>query len=140
MIAISGWAYVCSTTTAKLLVDAALRSSEVFWIDDVWVTGFLARSVGIELEPLNPYYTVYVEHLRCCVEAEDVVCEFMVGPSDGDVKLMVDFARKVAKCGDKKFGKDRCVRRKFPDSVVRDCPIENPLFLPDSIAVVGEIF
>ena len=48
--------------------------------------------------------------------------------------------RKLAKCGDKKFGKDRCVRRKFPDSVVRDCPIKNPLFLPDSIAVVGEIF
>jgi len=103
------------------------------------MTGFLARNVGVQLEALNPYYTVYVEHLRCCVEAKNFYCDFIVGPSDGDVKLIADFARNVKNCVDKNNGRDRCKRRNYSESVLMNCPIKNPLFLPDSKSI-GEVF
>ena len=127
-----------STTTAKLLVNAAYTAEHVFWIDDVWVTGLLSHSAGIELESLNPLYTVYVEHLKCCLGEENVVCDFAVGPSSNDVGLIRDFAKNVKNCAEASKRQKPCKRRTFSTSVLQNCPIKNPLFLPDT-KVIGEV-
>ena len=112
----------------------------MFWIDEVWGTGILSGSAGIELESLTPLYTVYVEHLKCCVDEVDSVCDFAVGPSSNDVDLIQNFARNVKNCVDVDAEKrrSRCKRKTFSESVLHNCPIKNPLFLPET-KVVGEV-
>ena len=44
--ACSGWLYLISNSTAATLLQAA-TGAKYFWIDDVWVTGFLAGDLNI---------------------------------------------------------------------------------------------
>ena len=55
---LSGWCYV-STPTAVSDILNWVEGEEMFWIDDVWVTGVLAHKAEVELISLNMYYTVY---------------------------------------------------------------------------------
>ena len=69
----SGWLYITSPDTARNLAlqvhmvvllfsaDAccqAAREKRMFWIDDVWVTGYLARQLGIQHTDFSPYWTM----------------------------------------------------------------------------------
>ena len=57
---LSGWCYVTTPTTIGAVFDVlALWTGEMFWIDDVWVTGVLAARAGIKLISLNSFFTVY---------------------------------------------------------------------------------
>lgn len=79
---LSGWCYVASSTAVRLVVEMVETQHNIFWIDDVMMTGVLAPSVGISLISLNSYYTVYSAHLDCCLAREkSVVCGYLVGPS-----------------------------------------------------------
>ena len=135
---LSGWAWMTSTRTAQRLVNEAQNSKEVFWIDDVWVTGILAAKIDARLLSLNSLYTVYAEHLRCCVSSQQkkdagllMMCDFMVGPSVGDPELIRRFGRLAVECHVEK--PLICQRRKWEQSVMKTCVnINNPLFLPES--------
>jgi hypothetical protein len=110
------------------LVEAASEESDnVFWIDDVWVTGILAQKIGLDLVSLNPYYTVYSEHIACCNRELNFWCDFYVGPSNGNSKMIRDFGNHVKRCIDK-----GCQRRTLLDSIIQTCTVKNPLFLPES--------
>ena len=122
--------------SASQIVKAASEETEIFWIDDVWITGFLAQKVGLELESLNPYYTVYTEHMSCCSSDPNFFCDFWVGPSNGVVQLIREFGKQVLKCKERT---PTCQRRKFKNSIIQNCPVKNPLFLPETKAV-GEVF
>ena len=41
-----GAVYITTPATARRLVGAA-NVTQLFWIDDVWVTGYLAARVGV---------------------------------------------------------------------------------------------
>jgi hypothetical protein len=121
--------------SASHLVKAASEETEIFWIDDVWITGFLARKIGLVLESLNPYYTVYSEHMSCCNSDPKFFCDFFVGPSNGDVQLIHGFGKQVLKCT---LQNPPCEKRTFENTISRICTIKNPLFLPES-KVIGEV-
>lgn len=60
---VSGWLYVTNPNTCRLLLQAGL-SEKYFWIDDVYVTGILARKVGIKHYSLKEYFSVHPEFLQ----------------------------------------------------------------------------
>lgn len=134
---LSGWAWATSTSTAVRLVNQS-RRVPFFWIDDLWVTGVLAGVAGgIRVESLNTFYTVYAEHMECCVAEEntDKLCDFIVGPSLDRTELIVKFGRLSQRCHE--MG---CERRTWKDSVVKTCvKIDNPYFLPHNSPGVGEV-
>ena len=57
------WIERCYFTTPaavrRLLETLESNQPPLFWIDDVWVTGFLAPKAGLRLVSLNLYFTVY---------------------------------------------------------------------------------
>ena len=64
------WIDRCYFTTPaavrRLLETLESNQPPLFWIDDVWVTGFLAPKAGLRLVSLNLYFTVYrlaLQHL-----------------------------------------------------------------------------
>ncbi len=69
---LSGWAYGATMVAARDLLEQAGRHPSplppFFWIDDLWVTGYLAREAGVALRRANDLFTVYTEHLECCVK------------------------------------------------------------------------
>ena len=137
---LSGWAWTTSLTTAEKLVEAS-QTNKFFWIDDVWVTGMLAKKIGASLETLNSLYTIYIEHIRCCVEnqkskdGKTLMCDFLVGPSMDDFNLIRRYGQLASKCF-----QEQCERRTWEQSVMKTCvKIDNPLFLPTSPGV-GQVF
>ena len=133
---LSGWAYVTSTIAAKALVMEALRSN-LFWIDDIWLTGMVAPKANIALLSLNSFYTVYVEQIECCLQKEDepLFCDFAVGPSLNDLNLINRFGERALLCHSERT----CTRRTWEKSIVKTCDhVKNPFFLPDSEGV-GEV-
>jgi len=66
---LSGWAYAGTLETMDKILNGSLNE-EIFWIDDVWITGILRKKVGIDLVSLNPYFTVYSDHINCCNKDE----------------------------------------------------------------------
>ena len=97
---LSGWAWMTSPRTAERLVRAS-KEVPFFWVDDVWITGMLARQAGgILLQSLNAFYTLYVEHIDCCVNDSQRLCDFMVGPSMERTDLVEQFGKHSRKCHD----------------------------------------
>ena len=97
---LSGWAWITSPKTADKLVRASKRVP-FFWIDDVWITGMLAREAGgIALQSLNSFYTLYVEHVDCCINNTKKLCDFMVGPSMAQPGRVEQFGKHCRKCRD----------------------------------------
>jgi hypothetical protein len=58
----SGWLYITNPATARKLAGKA-KMSNYFWIDDVWVTGFLAREIGITHLDLAKHWTMHTSAL-----------------------------------------------------------------------------
>jgi len=139
---LSGWAYVTSRKTAAELAAEASKDRWPLWIDDLWVTGVLARRINARLLTLNSLYTVHKDHLQCCLDdqrgkdGQRLLCDFLVGPSSGDAKLVIKLGRLAAEC--RQIG--LCQRRTWEKSIARTCiRASNPFLLPDSPGV-GQVF
>jgi len=145
---LSGWAYATGPLTAAALVQAAQKDPRPLWIDDLWVTGILASSIGAPLLSLNSMYTVHTDHLRCCLDQENegnaeklYQCDFLVGPSSGDKDLVRRFGQLATHCHQRRRQRptSACERRPWKQAVSRTCVrVNNPLLLPDSPGV-GEV-
>ena len=132
---LSGWCYV-STPAAVSAILRMVDYEDMFWIDDVWVTGVLAGRVGVELVSLNMYYTVYREHMDCCTLDTSLLCPYLVGPSDGDSLVIEQAASHAGNC---RTDKEGCKKRTNKEqSLLTTCKITNPLFLPSS-GVIAEV-
>ena len=60
LLTIIGRCYITTpAAVSKLLKTFEVERPSLFWIDDVWVTGFLAPQADIKLVSLNLYFTVY---------------------------------------------------------------------------------
>ncbi|KAI9551716.1 hypothetical protein GHT06_022052 [Daphnia sinensis] len=94
---VSGWAYVTTVQAAIQLVRHA-ESSPFFWIDDTYVTGMLAALSGVKHVDIRPRFTVFVDHLRCCLRNHETACDYFIGPSDDDVELIEAFHRQSLHC------------------------------------------
>jgi len=112
---LSGWMYVASQDAVRRIVAAA-RDRPIFWIDDVHVTGTLAAAAGLKQSSLNSYYTPHMEHLECCARNHSLRCDYMVGPSEGDVALLGDFLGQARDCW-----VAHCPRRPADQALARTC-------------------
>ena len=95
---VSGWAYVTTIEAARQLVRHG-ESSPFFWIDDIYVTGMLASLSGLKRVDIRPRFTVYTDHLKCCLRRKHsssttTACDYFVGPSGDNADLIEDFHRQ----------------------------------------------
>lgn len=93
---LSGWLYILSRSAAFKLLSFT-RSVPYFWIDDVYVTGLLARKAGVSHQMMNSKFTTDYHYVRCCFKYE-FACDILVGPNGGDNNLQVEFAEHSEKC------------------------------------------
>ena len=145
---LSGWAYVTTPNVAKKLVKIS-KEVPVLWIDDVWVTGILAGRANIQLKSLNMFYTFYNEHIQCCVFETRIECDFLVGPSGNNLTVIRKYGELSQRCSNDNLfmlqdsggnsSKRRCNRRKDVDSIIKNCHVQNPYFLPRSQGI-AEVF
>ncbi|XP_046382470.1 beta-1,3-galactosyltransferase 5 [Ischnura elegans] len=118
---LSGWMYVTTPEIVSRIVRIAqehrspptVKDSYLsfFWIDDVFVTGILSGLVGAKLIDFSRYFGVHPQYFQCCVEAnvigrahksisdeESLLCDYVVGPSGGDMDLLMKFMEDAKKC------------------------------------------
>ena len=58
----SGWLYITTPGTARRFANVS-QGSKFFWIDDIWVTGYLAKVLGIEHQDLTGLWTMNAKDL-----------------------------------------------------------------------------
>lgn len=112
---LSGWLYVTTPKVAKTLVEASM-SIKYFWIDDTYVTGLLAQTAGIIHLDIHEYFTLYPEFLECCVRNIKYLCDYIVGPSNGDSTLVIRFQKHAVYCHEHK-----CIDRPPEKALNRTC-------------------
>lgn len=86
----SGWAYITEPTTLLSVVEES-KYRPYFWVDDVHVTGTLARMAGVELKRMNEYYTSEAESLDLWTRSDQkdhLDWKFAFGPTWGDSDLV----------------------------------------------------
>ena len=96
----TGWLYLTNPGTAAALVRAA-TAVKFFWIDDVWVTGFLARHLAIQHLDIIKYWTMQRGRLLLykSIQNPDIYHEdFVSGPMDRDAGLSLALHRRARWC------------------------------------------
>uniref|UniRef100_A0A1B0C8A3 Hexosyltransferase n=1 Tax=Lutzomyia longipalpis TaxID=7200 RepID=A0A1B0C8A3_LUTLO len=135
---LSGWLYVTNQRTAQDLVIAS-QETPFFWIDDIFVTGILAKKLSIPLDRRNALYSANGDFLECCIREaakHNFKCPYMAGPNGGDSELILRFTTGVAKCRKCKERKrsdpklnETCVGVYKPPSGHRGAPVVKELHL-----------
>ena len=77
------------------------RTARFFWIDDVWVTGYLARELGIEHQDLSKYWTMKPGTLLLYKSIQNPSIyhrDFISGPMDRDKSLSMALHRRARWC------------------------------------------
>ncbi|KAL3205258.1 hypothetical protein MRX96_011156 [Rhipicephalus microplus] len=100
----SGWAYVADMAAVRAMVTEA-QYRPYFWVDDVHVTGTLARMGGVSLSRINHKYTTEADSLALWAKPGDprdsggfLDWGYAFGPTWGDVTLVARAHRKVLWC------------------------------------------
>lgn len=97
---LSGWFYITNYLTVKNLLRV-IENERYFWIDDLFVTGILARKLRIKHFSLNKYFLTDAVHTFCCLNDMKVAnlnCEYLFGPNGGDNNLFVKFNDAIKDC------------------------------------------
>lgn len=87
----SGWLYVTTPATAARLTARAAQVP-VFWIDDVWVTGFLAKDLAITHLELNSLWTMSTASLLLAKCVQNPVVhhrDYLAGPTNRSGSLLL---------------------------------------------------
>ena len=101
----TGWMYATTPLTARRLVKAAQMSKKMFWIDDVWVTGFLAEDLQIEHKDVATFFTMSTEELllqKVLQNQAKQMKDFLAGPMNRDFQISKVLAEKAKWCYAKK--------------------------------------
>ena len=81
--------------------DRAATSVKFFWIDDVWVTGYLAQHLNIQHLDMVKYWTMNKGKLLLykSIQNPDIYNEdFVSGPMDRDLGLSMAIHRRAKWC------------------------------------------
>ena len=96
----AGWLYVTTPGTAMRLAAVA-QTARFFWIDDVWVTGYLARELGIQHQDLSKYWTMKPGTILLYKSIQNPIIyhrDFISGPMDRDKSLSMALHRRARWC------------------------------------------
>ena len=78
----SGWLYITTPATAARLAEKA-QNVKFFWIDDVWVTGYLAQDLNITHLDLAKHWTMHTSALLLAKSIQSPVLyhtDYLAGP------------------------------------------------------------
>lgn len=120
---LSGWLYITTPKTAKLLVLES-QHEPFMWIDDTWITGVLRERIDIQLISLNKWFSANSQFLDCCLDdliKHSLKCDYQVGPNGGDVKLITNFLKALEKCYEADDEVNGCNERTPDKLVTRTC-------------------
>ena len=76
-------------------------STKYFWIDDIWVTGFLAEKVGIKHQDMIRYWTMSTEQLMLMksMQSPDVYHrDFLSSPLFRNYELAIALEQRAKWC------------------------------------------
>ncbi|XP_064485590.1 beta-1,3-galactosyltransferase 5-like [Ornithodoros turicata] len=96
----SGWAYLTEPATIASIIEES-RYRPYFWVDDVHVTGTLARMAGVRLHRTNSFYTTEAQTLAAWAdngEGKRLDWKYTFGPTWGEVELVQNAHRKAKWC------------------------------------------
>ena len=98
--ACSGWLYFLSNVTAATLLRAA-TGAKYFWIDDVWVTGILRESIGLELTNIPLTITTSSSHLQMSKAIQSPMSwhwDFLAGPAPFQEAANIQLTEMARRC------------------------------------------
>lgn len=98
--ACSGWLYLLSNLTAATLLQAA-TGAKYFWIDDVWVTGILRQSIGLELTNVPLTITTSSSHLQMSKAMQSQLSwhwDFLAGPAPFEKATSLQLTERARHC------------------------------------------
>ena len=96
---LSGWCYLASPDAVRMMVDHLDNLENVFWIDDVMVTGVVADMSKIKRISLNSYFTLFPEEMSCCSNVgKTEKCPYLIGPTDHNPQLLNKLLKKQDDC------------------------------------------
>ncbi|KAG8234547.1 hypothetical protein J437_LFUL014006 [Ladona fulva] len=128
---LSGWMYVTTPAVATEIIDYVQNRwqykyprkvkefQSFFWIDDVFVTGIIAQQLKIQLIDLSRYFAVHPQHFLCCIETALIErlkrkdeayifpCDYIVGPSGGNMQLLSQVLKEAENCWK---AEENCIR------------------------------
>lgn len=147
---LSGWMYVTIPMTAKSLVTAASEpQTQIFWIDDTWVTGILRAKQHIPIDDsLNELFSANSQFIDCCItdmEKHKYKCPFIAGPNGGDhmlIKKFLHVANQYCLADSNDFKQNVCTERgENIASLKKTCVGGDKHLLPDNhgAAVINAI-
>ncbi|XP_019764773.2 beta-1,3-galactosyltransferase 5 [Dendroctonus ponderosae] len=89
---VSGWFYITTPQVSGRLASRA-NQEKFFWIDDVFITGLLAKKLKVKLFDISQYFAVNSEYLQCCLQdfKRQLDCDFYVGPNGGYIDMFYQF-------------------------------------------------
>ena len=96
----TGWIYITNPGTAAAMVEAATRL-RFFWIDDVWVTGYIARDLNITHIDMMKYWTMNKGQLLLYKSIQNPTIyheDFLSGPMDRDEEVSLALHRRATWC------------------------------------------
>ncbi|KAH9636600.1 hypothetical protein HF086_003418 [Spodoptera exigua] len=117
---LSGWYYITTPKVAGDLSDEAIYHP-YFWIDDIFISGILRESLGIQLKQLpDTYWLEYYELLECCINdmiKKSIECEYIVGPNGNRNNLIVEYNDAIKLCDNNK----NCTKRTVDQDLHKTC-------------------
>lgn len=93
---LSGWLYTAKMTSVKRLLQA-VRKEKYFWIDDLYVTGILAKRAQISLNDLRPDFETDPGPIYCCINKKQR-CNFLAAPTGDNYKLLEQYSKQITHC------------------------------------------
>lgn len=97
---LSGWFYITTPSVAGKLAKLA-NERKYFWIDDVFITGIIAKELKYVLHDIKHKFAHHAEYLHCCMQdlkAHNYNCPVMVAPNGGDDNLYFTYNEIMSKC------------------------------------------
>ena len=96
----TGWIYITNPGTAGALAEAA-TNLKFFWIDDAWVTGYIAGDLNITHLDMMKYWTMNKGQLLLYKSIQNPTIyheDFVSGPMDRDEELSLALHRRATWC------------------------------------------
>ena len=96
----TGSTYITTPGTAAAIMEAATKV-KFFWIDDVWVTGYIAEHLQINHLDMIKYWTMSKGQLLLHKSIQSPAIyhqDYISGPMDRDADLSLALHRRAAWC------------------------------------------
>ena len=85
----TGWIYILNPGTARKLAEVA-QTTKFFWIDDTWVTGYLAKELGIGHVDLREFFVMELEKILLMKSAQNPEIyhrDYLAAPNARDFEI-----------------------------------------------------